>query len=72
MNHPRNPQAGDTDSLVAMSWVETNGRKPRTGERLLQIRFRNGLESKEAYTAGQMRWTQTGDDWDVVAVRRAG
>lgn len=54
-----------------MTWKETNGRKPRTGEALLQLRFRNGLESKEAYTADQIsRWWHDHTDWDVMAVRR--
>lgn len=48
----------------------TKGRKPRTGERLLRVRFRNGVESSVGYTANQLRWTDTGDDWDVVACQR--
>lgn len=55
-----------------MIWVETHGRKPRTGEKLLHLRFRNGLESKKPYRVDMIaRWTQTGDDWDVIAVARA-
>lgn len=54
-----------------MKWVETNGRRPRTGDKLLHVRFRNGLESKKPYLASQMRFTQVGDPWDVVAVARA-
>lgn len=54
-----------------MKWVETNGRKPRTGDRFLHLRFRNGLESKKPYIASQIRWTQINNDpWDVVAVAR--
>lgn len=54
-----------------MNWVETHGRKPRTGERLLHVRFRNGVESKHSYRADQItRWWHDGSDWDVVAVRR--
>ena len=49
----------------------TNGRKPRTGEKLLRVQFRNGLVSRHTYTAAQLRWTDTGDDWDVIAVGRA-
>lgn len=48
----------------------TNGRKPRTGDKLLRVQFRNGQESRHEYTAGQLRWTETGGDWDVVAVAR--
>jgi hypothetical protein len=55
-----------------MKWIETQGRRPRTGDKKLHIRFRNGLESKATYTAAQIaRWTQVGDDWDVMAVARA-
>lgn len=54
-----------------MNWVETQGRKPRTGDRPLQLKFRNGIETMKTYTAAQIRWSQVGDDWDVMAVRRA-
>jgi hypothetical protein len=55
-----------------MKWVETNGRKPRSGDKPLLIKFRNGLESKVAYRADQIaRWWHDGSDWDVIAVRRA-
>lgn len=54
-----------------MTWVDTNGRKPRTGEKLLRVMFRNGYESRHQYTAAQLRWTVTGDDWDAVKVARA-
>jgi hypothetical protein len=54
-----------------VTWVETHGRKPRTGERPLLVRYRNGLESKTTYVARQLRWTHLGDDWDIVAVARA-
>lgn len=53
-----------------MKWVETKGRVPRTGDKPLRVKYRNGLESKESYTARQLRWTQVGDDWDVIAVCR--
>jgi hypothetical protein len=54
-----------------VKWVETNGRKPTTGERRLHIRFRNGLESKETYLAAQLRFSHVGDPWDIIAVARA-
>lgn len=53
-----------------MNWKPTEGRKPRTGEAKLQVRFRNGWVSKWTFTAKQLRWTHTGDDFDVVEVRR--
>ena len=49
----------------------TQGRKPRTGEAKLRVQFRCGLVSRHAYTAEQLRWNETGCDWDVVAVERA-
>jgi hypothetical protein len=49
----------------------TNGRKPRTGEMLLRVQFRNGQESRHEYTAAQLRWSDTGDDWDVIAVEKS-
>lgn len=49
----------------------TNGRKPRTGERQLRVRFRNGQLSFHTYTASQLRWTNTGSDWDIIEVGRA-
>lgn len=45
----------------------TNFRKPRTN-RLLRVRFRNGEVSRHEYLASQIRWSDTGSAWDVVAV----
>jgi hypothetical protein len=64
--------AGFARALRRVTWVETHGRKPRTGERPLLVRYRNGLESKHTYTVRQIaRWSHTGDDWDIMAVARA-
>ena len=52
-------------------WKQTSGRKPKTGDRLLRVMFRCGVESRFAYAAKQLRWTDTGDEWDIVGVRRA-
>ena len=46
----------------------TNGRKPKTRDKKLRVQFRNGVESTRPYTAEQLRWTVTGDDWDIVGV----
>lgn len=54
-----------------MRWHETNGRKPRTGDKPLRVKFRCGLESRFTYVASQLRWTDTGDSFDVVGVRKA-
>lgn len=59
-------------SIPAPGYRLTNGNKPRTGEAQLHVQFRNGyVDEKHTYTAKQIRWTDTGDSHDVVAVRRA-
>lgn len=48
---------------------QTNGRKPRTGQQKLTVQFRNGyIDFKHDYTADKLRWTDTGSEWDIVAV----
>lgn len=54
-----------------MTWTATNGRKPRTGDKALWIKFRNGQESKRPYVAAQLVWADRGWDYDVTHVRRA-
>lgn len=54
-----------------MTWHATNGRKPKTGERQLRVRFANGRESINSYVAAQLRWNITGSEWDVAEVSRA-
>lgn len=49
----------------------THFRKPRTGERMLRVQFRNGLVSRHTYTAAQLRWTDTDSDFDIIGVERA-
>lgn len=44
----------------------TNFRKPRT-EATVRVQFRNGRTSIHAYTVAQLRWTNSGSDWDAVA-----
>ena len=53
-----------------MSWTETRGRKPRTGDKPLRVKFANGQESRWEYTANQLVWKRRGWDFDVVAVMR--
>lgn len=56
--------------IPAPGFTLTEGRMPRTGERKLQVQFRCGyVDGKHSYKASQIRWTDTGHDWDVVAVR---
>ena len=45
----------------------TNFNKPRT-ERELRVQYRNGQIDNFPRTASQMRWTDTGSDWDIIAV----
>jgi hypothetical protein len=52
-------------------FVETHGRKPKTGERLLKVLFRNGMESRWEYTADQLVWQDRGWPFDIVGVKRA-
>lgn len=52
-------------------WIETDGRKPRSGEHLLKVKFANGMESAHACTADQLRWDRRGSEFDIVAARRA-
>lgn len=53
-----------------MNWHPNQGRKPRTGEKLLKVRFANGVESRWEYVASQLRWSLTGNDWDIAEVAR--
>lgn len=45
----------------------TLGRKPRTGDKKLRVRFRNGETSRYAYPASALRWTDTGCEFDIIA-----
>ena len=50
----------------------TNFRKPRTGDKKLRVQWRNGQTSIHTYTAAQLRWSDSGHEFDVVAVEYAG
>ena len=51
-------------------WRETRGRKPDTSAEAVFVRYRNGLESKAAYSVATTRWSHLANDpWDVVAYR---
>jgi hypothetical protein len=47
---------------------QTNGRKPRTGDKLLKVQWANGDVSRWTFTASQLRFSQTGHPFDVLAV----
>lgn len=49
--------------------ISTNYKTPHTGERQLRLKFRNGDLSKHTYRASQIRWTDTGTDFDVTHYR---
>jgi hypothetical protein len=53
-----------------VKWIDTNFRRPKTGDKPLKVMFRNGLESRFEYTAAQLVWADRGWDFDVVKVRR--
>ena len=55
-----------------MTWHETKGRTPKTGEKQLRVIFRNGEVSKHTYSAKQLRWTDTGSPFDIVTVEIVG
>lgn len=58
------------DPIPAPGFSLTQGRTPRTKDKPLMIQFRNGyIDRKHTYTAAQLRWTDTGDDFDVIAVK---
>ena len=61
-------------SRCDMDWIETKGRSPQRKVPYF-IRYRNGRESKQPYTAKQMQWGHhrkgMDDDYDIVAVRPA-
>lgn len=49
----------------------TNFRRPRTGDAKLRVQFRCGWVSRHEYTAAQLRWTDTNDDWDIIGAEYA-
>jgi hypothetical protein len=49
----------------------TQGRKPKTGEHLLRVKFRCGQVSRHEYKADQLIWKDRGWDFDIVACERA-
>ena len=54
-----------------MKWVETHGMKPRTRAEKAFVRYRCGLESREAYRVETMRWNWSGHDFDIMAYAAA-
>ena len=52
-----------------MTWHETKGRTPKTGERQLRVLFRNGEVSKHTYSAKQLNWNDRGEPFDIIELR---
>lgn len=50
-------------------WRATKGYKPNTSAENVFVRYRCGLESKQAYSVASQRWTHEGADFDIVAYR---
>lgn len=65
---PRKPELPP----IALGFTPTKWRKPRTGEAKLRVQFRNGyVDDKHTYRASDLRWTDEGSAWDIIAVRKA-
>lgn len=60
-----------TQPIPAPGFTMTKGRTPRTGDAALYVQYRNGYVDRFTYSAKQLRFTDTGDDFDVVAVKKA-
>lgn len=59
-------------AVPAPGFSLTEGRTPKTGGTKLRVQFRNGMvDDKHEYTTDQLRWADTGDSFDIVAVKRA-
>lgn len=61
-----------THPIPAKGFSLTKGRTPRTGEAALYVQYRCGYIDRWSYQAKQLRWDDTGHDWDIVAVKKAG
>lgn len=52
-----------------MTWRPTHYRTPRTGERKLRVKFRNGEVSKWTYRAKDLVWSDRGEPFDITHVK---
>ena len=49
-------------------WREAKGHRPNTSAEKCFVRYRNGLESKHAYSINTQRWDHADNSpWDIVA-----
>ena len=53
-----------------MTWIENTGKAPRTGEALLQLKWASGALSAHNYLSHQVRWSKSGNPFDVLAYRK--
>jgi len=49
-----------------MTWHPTQWRPPRTGERKLRVKFRNGDISRDALPAAKWNWSDRDYAFDIV------
>lgn len=60
------------DPIPAPGFVMIN-RHPRDMETEVMVQFANGyVDRKHTYKAKQLRWTKTGDEWDIAAAMIVG
>lgn len=52
-----------------MTWAPTQWKPPRTGERKLRVKFRNGQVSKHTYSAKQLVWQDRGEPFDITHLK---
>lgn len=52
--------------LGSVKWQPTNWKPPRTGDKKLRLKFRNGRISDHTYTARQINWADRSYDYDVT------
>jgi hypothetical protein len=49
-----------------MKWVAAQGVMPRIKAQKVFVRYRCGLESKQAYPVKGQRWSHQGNDFDIM------
>lgn len=57
--------------MIAPGFTRTQWKPPRTGETPLRVQWRNGQVSRWTFKASQLRWTDEGHPYDIIAVRKA-
>lgn len=57
------------EDIAERGFQACKGRQPTTGDRQLEVLFRNGCVSRFTYSAKQLRWSIEGHAFDVVGYR---